>query len=68
MVIPLDVLTRKLEIRYGQWDADQGAEGRARCITIENCVVESSISTFANVFAARTFQNWRYRSLSNTSR
>jgi hypothetical protein len=40
----------------------------ARCITIEDCVVESSISTFANVFAARTFQNWRYRSLSNTSR
>ena len=39
-----------------------------RCITIENCVVESSISAFANVFVARIFQNWRYRSLSNTSR
>ena len=39
-----------------------------RCINIENCVVESPISTFANVFVARIFQNWRYRSLSNTCR
>src|ERR1019366_6392497 len=28
MFIPLDVLMRKLEIRYGQRDADQGADGR----------------------------------------
>jgi hypothetical protein len=28
MVIPLDVLMRKLDTRYGHWDADQGAEGR----------------------------------------
>ena len=39
-----------------------------RCITIENCVVESPISTLANVFVARILQNWGYRSLSNTCR